>query len=115
MRQSTNSSERRKCGLKTEEQLIRGKRVCILIPAITSFRVSMLHKKVQELRHEKCQIAKAAERERLNNEEQKNQLLQQIHLVSFFLSFSSERKAESRKLIFEWQLSKRMFELSIAN
>lgn len=45
-------------------------------------RVSMLHKKVQELRHEKCQIAKAAERERLNNEEQKNQLLQQIHLLN---------------------------------
>lgn len=48
----------------------------------------MLHKKVQELRHEKCQMAKAAERERLNYEEQKNQLLQQIHLVCFLLNIS---------------------------
>ena len=50
-------------------------------------RVSMLHKKVQELRHEKCQMAKAAERERLNYEEQKNQLLQQIHLVRFLVKY----------------------------
>ncbi|CAG5098114.1 Oidioi.mRNA.OKI2018_I69.XSR.g15382.t1.cds [Oikopleura dioica] len=59
-------------------------------------RVSMLHKKVQELRHEKCQMAKAAERERLNYEEQKNQLLQQIHLLNQgkFLSTPKSNSAE---------------------
>lgn len=42
----------------------------------------MLHKKVQELRNEKLVILKNAETERLNWEDSKIQMLNQLKLVS---------------------------------
>ena len=46
------------------------------------FRVAVLHKKVQELRNEKLSILKMAEIEKMNWEEQKQQLLIQLRQVS---------------------------------
>ena len=44
-------------------------------------RVTVLHKKVQELRNEKLNILKMAEIEKMNWEKQKQQLLVQLRQV----------------------------------
>lgn len=49
---------------------------------LVTYRVAVLHKKVQELRNEKLSILKMAEIEKMNWEEQKQQLLIQLRQVS---------------------------------
>ena len=49
----------------------------------SGFRVSVLHKKVQELRNEKLNILKRAEMDRMSWEQQKEQLIMQLRQVSF--------------------------------
>ena len=49
---------------------------------MVTYRVAVLHKKVQELRNEKLSILKMAEIEKMNWEEQKQQLLIQLRQVS---------------------------------
>ena len=51
---------------------------------IHNLRVAVLHKKVQELRNEKLSILKMAEIEKMNWEEQKQQLLIQLRQVLWF-------------------------------
>ena len=53
----------------------------ILIKIWHSFSVSVLHKKVQELRNEKLTILKRAEMDRMSWEEQKQQFIIQLRQV----------------------------------
>ena len=52
-----------------------------LIKTWHSFSVSVLHKKVQELRNEKLTILKRAEMDRMSWEEQKQQFIIQLRQV----------------------------------
>ena len=52
-----------------------------LIKIWHSFSVSVLHKKVQELRNEKLTILKRAEMDRMSWEEQKQQFIIQLRQV----------------------------------
>ena len=53
----------------------------ILMKIWHSFSVSVLHKKVQELRNEKLTILKRAEMDRMSWEEQKQQFIIQLRQV----------------------------------
>ena len=51
--------------------------------------MSVLHKKVQELRNEKLNILKRAEMDRMSWEQQKEQLIMQLRQVSLYNQTSS--------------------------
>ena len=71
--------------------MIHGMKIFLNFVLYLMLRVMVLHKKVQELRNEKLVILKNAENERLNWEENRAQLLNQLTMVHNFSSYSRLR------------------------
>ena len=67
--------------------MIHGMKILLNFVLYIMLRVMVLHKKVQELRNEKLVILKNAENERLNWEENRAQLLNQLTMVHNFTSY----------------------------